>query len=372
MKRKILFMVQIPPPVHGASLRNLSLYESDLLHRHFNIQLLPLAFADSIAEIGKFSFTKIFRSGRYAVDLISTLLKFKPDAAYFTITPAGAAFYRDSVFVLILKLFQIPIIYHLRGLGVHAARHKNAFNKLLYSFVFRRTYVVCLSKKQLADVKNLPYRKHFIVPNGIKVEINCEDLQSIKRRKVSLLYLSNFVKSKGVFEFLKALLELKNQGIDFEAMVVGADSDVTQHDIQKFIERNNLNEHLTVRGPAYGEEKFSILNNCDIFVFPTYYSFELFPGVILEAMQCHKPVVSTRHAVIDDIIDDGLTGLLVEPRNGRQLAEKIKYLIKHPSKAKAMGERGGEKFYEHYTLDKFEQNIKSVFQEVLALRKKRG
>jgi glycosyltransferase involved in cell wall biosynthesis len=365
MKKKILFMVQIPPPVHGAALRNLSLYESRLLQENFDIRLLALAFADSIFTIGKFSFAKVFKSVKYAVNLFHDLVIFRPDMAYFTVTPAGGAFYRDCLFVCILKLFRTKIVYHLRGIGVHSAQNRDPVNRFIYRFVFKNTFVVCLSKKHLEDIAALPYRKAFIVPNGIKVEVKPEWIHSDGHAKKRILFLSNFVRSKGVYEFLEALNKLKNENMNFEALLIGADYDVTREDIQHYIEHNGLSGYVTVSGPAYKEDKFKKIANCDIFVFPTYYTFELFPGVILEAMQCSKPVVSTYHGVIEDILDDGSTGLLVEPRNVDQLVEKIKYLIMNPREARSIGEKAGEKFYQNYTLDKFEGNISKVFEEVL-------
>jgi glycosyltransferase involved in cell wall biosynthesis len=364
MKKKILFMVQVPPPVHGAALRNLSLYESKLLHDSFDIKLLPLAFADSILTIGKFSVKKIAKSFQYAFRLIRTLFSYKPDIAYFTITPAGGAFYRDCLFVLILKMTNTKIVYHLRGIGIEKARKKNFLNKVLYRFAFKNTYIVCLSQKHLEDIKGLNYKKHFVVPNGIKVEMNPAWQPTTANGKTRLLFLSNFVKSKGVYEFLETLTNLKKEQVNFEATIVGADYDVTLADIQKYIADHQLGDRVKASGALFKEEKFRLISNSDIFIFPTYYPFELFPGVILEAMQCSKPVVSTYHGVIENIIDNGVTGLLVDTRNADQLTEKTRYLIEHPEEAKAIGKRAGEKFYKEYTLEKFEQNIKQVFEQV--------
>jgi glycosyltransferase involved in cell wall biosynthesis len=362
MKKKILFMVQVPPPIHGAALRNLSLYESKLLHDKFNIKLVPLAFADNISDIGKLSVRKVYKTFRYSFKLISSLISFKPDTAYFTLTPAGGAFYRDCLFVLILKMTKTSIIYHLRGLGINQARNKNRLNKVLYSFVFRNSFVVCLSKNQLEDIQGLSYTKHFIVPNGIKTEFNPVSKQEIKPGKMHLLFLSNFLKSKGVYEFLEALKKLKNERVEFEAVLVGANGNVTKADIQQYIDNANLNDCVKVMGPYFGREKFRLISECDIFILPTY--FELFPGVILEAMQCGKPVVSTFIGAISEIIDNGENGLLVKPRNVDQLAEKIRYLIERPDVADLMGKNAIKKFNKEYTLERFEVNMRQVFDEV--------
>ena len=60
-------MAQLPPPVHGAALRNKSLLDSELLNNEFNIINLPLRFIDDMKELGKFSFRKIGLMIRYCL-----------------------------------------------------------------------------------------------------------------------------------------------------------------------------------------------------------------------------------------------------------------------------------------------------------------
>jgi len=355
-------MVQIPPPVHGAALRNLSLYESKLLQDNFTIKLAALAFADNIYSIGKFSFKKVWKSFLYAFKLINSIISFKPDLAYFTITPSGGAFYRDCLFVLILKIFSVRIVYHLRGLGVKQSSQRNIFSKLLYRLAFRNTYVICLGTIQLDDIKDLPYKKYYIVPNGVKSEVDPTWQLPSKNGKTHLLFLSNFIKTKGVFELLEALRDLKHQQPNFEALFVGEDYDITAEEIKEQVDKNGLSGYVKVSGPLYKSEKFKAIIASDIFVLPTY--FELFPGVVLEAMQCGKAIVATRTGAIPEIIDSEVNGLLVEPRNVEQLTEKIKYLIEHPEQADIMGKKAKDKFNNQYTLNIFEERMRSVFNEI--------
>ena len=368
IKKKILFMMQVPPPIHGAALRNLSLLESNLLQDNFNIKLSPLTFTNSIDNIGKLSAKKIAKSFQYAINLIKTLISFNPHLAYFTITPAGGSFYRDCFFVLILKIFKVRTVYHIRGLGIKKGREKNLLSNLFYKFAFKNAYIVCLSKVQFDEIKGLPYKKHFLVPDGIKTEINPEWVSSSKNGKHLLLFLSNFVRSKGVFEFLEALKKLKHRQSNFEALLVGDNFDVTVEEIEDYIRKNDLIDEVKVSGPLYNADKFKTLASCDIFVMPTY--FELFPGVVLEAMQCSKPIVSTITGGIPEIIDDGINGLLVVPRNVDQLANKIQYLIERPETADLLGIKAKEKFNREFTLHKFEERMKVVFEEVLDRKNK--
>jgi len=101
----------------------------------------------------------------------------------------------------------------------------------------------------------------------------------------------------------------------------------------------------------------------DIFVFPTY--FELFPGVILEAMQFGKAIVTTFEGSIPEIIDNGKNGLLVPQKNPIALAEAIEILFHDPEKRKEMGKEAQRKFFSEFTLEKFEQHMIGVFEEII-------
>ena len=59
-KPKILFLAQLPPPVHGASQRNLSIAESKLINEKFDLIIIPLRFSKTIKQLGKASFKKFF------------------------------------------------------------------------------------------------------------------------------------------------------------------------------------------------------------------------------------------------------------------------------------------------------------------------
>lgn len=354
-------MVHLPPPVHGAALRNESLVKSELLNAHFNIKIHPLSFAKSIDDIGSVSIGKLIKAGIYAARLLWYMLMFRPRIAYFTIAPVGGAFYRDVLFVIILKFFPAKIVYHLRGMGIRGAM-TGGLKSALYRFVFRNTDVICLSSLQLADISLVRYDRLFIVPNGIKIESNQRNRTETKRE---ILFLSNYVETKGVYVFMDAIARLAAKRSDFTAHMIGANADVSKQALEDRRTSLKLDGILEVAGPAYKDQKFEAIEKCFMFVFPTFYPNEVFPGVILEAMQCGKPVISTNHGVIADIIDHEKNGIIVEPKQVDALADAMSYLLDHPETAAAMGEQAFIKFQEQYTLDRFEQNMKNTFEKII-------
>ena len=111
-----------------------------------------------------------------------------------------------------------------------------------------------------------------------------------------------------------------------------------------------------------GKKKNELMYSNDIMILPTKRDY--FPTVILEAMRCGMPVISTREGAIPEIVDDGQNGFLVEKNSPHQIAEKIEYLINNPKIMDEMGQKGRKKYLENYTLDKFEQNMRKVFKSI--------
>src|SRR5262245_18160635 len=99
MKKRILFMAQLPPPVHGASLRNKSLLDSKVLNEQFDSISLPLKYIDEMKDMGKISPRKILLMIRHAMKMTWIFLTRKIDLVYFTMSPSGGAFYRDVFFI---------------------------------------------------------------------------------------------------------------------------------------------------------------------------------------------------------------------------------------------------------------------------------
>jgi glycosyltransferase involved in cell wall biosynthesis len=101
----------------------------------------------------------------------------------------------------------------------------------------------------------------------------------------------------------------------------------------------------------------------DLLVLPS--RMESFGLVLVEAMACGLPVVATRVGGIPEVVEDGVTGLLVPPNDPEALAEGINSLLEDPDRMKAMGARGRERAKEHFTWDTVAKRLVSLYTEVL-------
>lgn len=83
-------------------------------------------------------------------------------------------------------------------------------------------------------------------------------------------------------------------------------------------------------------------------VLPSVTRQEGFGLTLLEAMACSKPVVGSKISAIPYIVDDGVSGLLAEPGNPLDIAEKICKIITNESLAKKLGSNGRKKVEEKF------------------------
>ena len=103
---------------------------------------------------------------------------------------------------------------------------------------------------------------------------------------------------------------------------------------------------------------------CDVFVLPSINQGEAFGMVLLEAMACGKPVIASRLPGVRSVFKNGKQGLLVEPGNAADLAEKIEIILGDNDLAKKMGGEGRMLIEEKYIWNKAGERLDEVYQVV--------
>ena len=364
MAKKILFLLHLPPPVHGSSMVGQFIKDSAIINNSFKTDYIDLGTSKTIDEIGKNPLGKVLRYLSIIYQTLKQLLVNKPDLIYLAMTAKGFGFYKDAVIVLLVKCFRLPLVLHFHNKGVHTRQEKR-FDNFLYQKVFKNTKVILLSKHLYYDVKKYVDEEDiYYCPNGIP-PIN-QDLV-IKRQKnetPKLLFLSNLIASKGVIILLEALQILNKKGIDFTCNFVGGEGDVTKEIFTEKLKELQLVNQVFYLGKKYNSDKTAIFNTSDIFVLPTFYHNECFPLVLLEASQFGLPMVTTFEGAIPEIVKDGVNGFLVEQQNVVDLANKLEILINDFPLRNRLGVAAKEKYEESYTLKVFEKNMFNILNSI--------
>ena len=362
LKKRILFIVPLPPPVHGSAMMCQYIKDSRLINDTFQCDFVNLSTSRRMDEIGKRSINKIFRFIGSYFKVLRKLFTHHYDACYLAITCHGIGFLKDAPFVLLCKLFRCKVIIHQHNKGM--AKDVNHFPyKWLLPIVYKHTKVILLSWKLYPDIKQIVQKEQiYICPNGIP-NSNFKP-SSLTNTVPHLLFLSNLIESKGVIDLLDACKILKDDGYNFICNFVGGESkDIDSKRFNSEISTRNLNDVVFYLGKKFGIEKDEILSNSDIFVFPT--CDDCFPLVLLEAMQHSLPIVTTNIGGIEDIVTDNLNGLICKVHAPKDLSNKIAILLNDSQLREKMGIEGYNIYNKHFTLSQFETNITSTIKNII-------
>lgn len=363
-KNRVLFILHLPPPVHGSAMVGQYIKDSKLVENAFDTRFINLSTSLTIDEIGKNPIVKVSRYFKIVFKLIKYLLGFKPETVYLAITAKGLGFYKDLPIALLVKIFGKKLVLHYHNKGV-LCRQSSPFDNLLYQILFKNSKVILLSKSLYNDIaKYVAEEDVFFCPNGIPDVNNFNNNTLTKNGIPQFLFLSNLIESKGVFVLLDAIVILKKKGLKFNCNIVGGEGDILIGQLNRKIKDLQLESFVHYLGKKYKEEKWVLFQSSHCFVLPTYYHNECFPLVLLEAMMFGLPLISTSEGGIPDIINCGETGFIVEKQNPHSLAERMKYFIENMSYTQELGNKSRSRFLNNYTLDIFENRLIDILNKI--------
>lgn len=385
MKSKILFIMHMPPPVHGASMVGKYIKDSERVNSSFECRYINMTTAASLEDIGKGGWRKLHTIIAKLHQIKKEIREFRPDVVYVTPCSAGGSFYKDFVFVQTVKAeakkVGAQVLLHFHNKGVRTRQDRWLDDKLYRRF-FRGVKVMLLAEGLYGDVEKYVARENILIcANGIPDIVGNQSLPiQGETEGVRLLWLTNIMVTKGIMEYLEALKMLKEREVKFVADFVGGETvELSAEDFDLALTAMGLTDCCWYHGRKFGDEKEKFFRKADIFVLPSY--TEAFPLTILEAMQYGKAVVATNVGGISAEVEDPLlsplkgedlstaepTGILIggkEPilDNGfrpdaKEIADAIDRLANDRELCRLMGDAGRKKYEEKFTLEAFEERF---------------
>lgn len=365
MAYKVLFIMHMPPPVHGAAMMGKYIFESEMVNTRFDCRYLNLTTASSLEDIGRFGIKKVFALRGLIKTIRQTIRQDKPDLVYLTPNACAPAFYKDYLVARTVRKLGCRIVLHYHNKGV-AQRQDRWLDDKLYNRFFKGVRVILLSERLYPDVKKYVDRANvFICPNGIK---EYGEIAPKKERGITrFLFLSNMIPSKGVYDVLTALKILRDHGRVFACDFVGGETkEINAANFNAGVVKLGLDSYVQWHGQKTGKEKDAFLDSADCLLFPTFYPGETFGLVLLEAMQHGLPVITTDEGSIPDIVEDGKTGFIVPKQDPEALAAKMEFFLDNPDQGILMGENGRKKYEQEYRLEIWEDRLCRILESICA------
>lgn len=141
--------------------------------------------------------------------------------------------------------------------------------------------------------------------------------------------------TKGHLDTLAALRQTLDAGVSATLTLAGAGPD--EQTIRDEIARLNLQDHVTLPGPADEAQVIELLQSADVFVLASFGQGEASPVAVIEAMACGCAVVCSVVGGTADMIDDQADGLLFPQRDAQALAKHLIHLANHPEDRERLG-----------------------------------
>jgi len=187
-------------------------------------------------------------------------------------------------------------------------------------------------KEEYAKKYSVNNKKIYVIPHGVFLS---KKQRKIQRKNYNwILFFGRIREYKGL-EYLIKSEPLINKKIKNFKIVIAGDGGYFKK-CEKFIK--NKKNFIIYNKQISDEVRSELFEKCSLVVLPYIGASQ--SGIIPIVYDFKKPVISTNVGALPDVVIDGKTGFLVEPRNVKQLAEKIIWMLKHPKERKQMGING--------------------------------
>ena len=366
-KKKALFILHYPPPIHGAAMMGDIIRKSEFLQENLDARFLKIDSSGELDDIGRVNLNKIWLTLCFGIKTLWWTLTFRPDVVHYFSTSQGIAFWRDylvSLFFKLLSIFKsVSIYYHYEAKYTIGRKWEKKLSKLY----FKRASIVVMSEELINDFKVLPFWRNltfYTLPNTCKELITEENYRKQLSSKTkdscsNYLYLSNMIESKGYLHVLEVAADLVRQ--NKQVIFSFAGGWVTPQDEEDFkakVKKLGLEEYVRIYGRVNDAQKIDLLSWSHFLIFPTFYHNEAFPLVLVEALQFGVLPLTYVNGGTPSIVSADL-GWIVERKDLDTLKKVALTAFERPNYEK-MANQARTKYLNKYQLSHFESRLFSI------------
>lgn len=278
--------------------------------------------------------------------------------------------FRDSIFILISKLYRKKTIVFFRGID-DTIIDRLTNTRLLWG-LFKMSFLVAnelwVLSGQVSDklrswgYKGIIRTETTLVDNIILKDFKIEDLIDRFNNKESfnILFVSRLERNKGIYETIDSFRKFREKYPDATLSICGEGKE--KDDILTFI-RDDLNKSIFYYGFVKEKDKAAVFRRAHLFLLPSYR--EGMPNVVLEAMAFGLPVLTTPVGGIADFFEEGKMGFLLKQTDPEKIAELIETTLKDSDLCKNIAAYNYEYAKKRFYAPVVAERIKSYYNNLI-------
>jgi glycosyltransferase involved in cell wall biosynthesis len=232
-------------------------------------------------------------------------------------------------------------------------------------------FVVCISDFARSQLMSMVCPEHWPKLQVVHCGVDPQQFEAARRprldadtRPLEILCVARIAPVKGHAILLQAAAELALRGHDLRVTFAG--DGPLRSELTHLAEALGIHNHVRFLGNVGQDVIHTLYSSADIFVLPSF--AEGVPVVLMEAMAARCPVIATRIAGISELIEHGVTGLLVNPGRADLLADAVERLLLNPRAAERMAFAAAEKVRREFNLNTVAVQLGILFQKNVAPR----
>jgi glycosyltransferase involved in cell wall biosynthesis len=292
---------------------------------------------------------------------IAELLTFRIALLHVHIA-SDASFWRKSLFIVPAHWLGVPYVLHMHGgQFLEFYRAAPAMSQRFIRYVYRNARVVIALSSQWREtlLQVSPESRIVVVPNPVTLPAWQAPLDE---DPPTVLFLGLIKEAKGVYDLVNAWARVV-RAIPAARLVLGGVGEVDE--IRALAASLGVADSLDMPGWIVGDAKEDLIKRAWVFALPSHH--EALPMSILEAMAAGVPVVASRVGGIPAAVDDGRTGILIEPRDVDALAKAIVSLLGDAARRKTMGIAARNQAAEFFSAEVIVPRVEDLWHEVLGV-----
>lgn len=323
----MIYIIDLPPPLHGMSYINAKLME--LSEAHLGKQKV-INTSPNTSFVPNFRVAKLLNKGVHLIlcylKLVSLLLLNYKGVVYRSVYGGYGQLF-DIPFIILARIFQNKLYIHH-----HSYQYLNSklfITSLLFNIAGKNAVHIVLSDSMGKELS----KKYRIRPANIITVSNINffadpSIDIVASNKLKLGHLANLSFEKGLDSFIELCEQLNNADIEFEAYLAGPINDSI---VEAFVaEKLKTMPNLTYKGSLYGSDKDNFYRSIDCFVFLSRYQNEAEPLVLYEAAEKGNFLIGTERGCMGNTIKS-LGGFVVDD-NKQSLNLIVEFIIKNKTK----------------------------------------